>query len=1499
MVALALSSNTTSNESINPPLSKASYTFQHAFQAQFDFWSGILAGAPAMLDLPTDRSLASRRSTDNSRIPIRLDASLIHSLKKVAAEYDMDLGIVVMTGWGTVLARLSSQTDIVIGLQHSCPGGLGSSKQTDGTKILPLRMDFSGEPNISQLLERVRNVALASMDHKGFPLNSIAEIDGSPLFHAALRWNNQASLHTATPLHVDLELQLQDLDNEVAGDMAFSSDLFNPDTIERHIGYLITILEAMVNNPVKPIATINLLSPEERKLILETWNETSEVYPDHLCFHQLFEIQVNKTPDATAIVCEDQSLSYSELNCRANRLAQHLIGLGVRLETRVAICVERSPAMVVGILAIMKAGGTYVPLDSNNSSGRLDDILQDTSPAVIMADPIGQAMLKGSTLTVVDPNMLLDHPSSNPCVPELTSRHLAYIIYTSGSTGKPKGVMIEHRGLVNLAQTHTKFCGIHQQSRVLQFAPLSFDASVWDTMLPLSCGASLYLPPNPVRQDRDTLWKHMIHHSVTHASFTPSFLQDGRNLPIPSTPITLVLGGESLGLTLLQNLITQGYTVINDFGPTEVTVSAATWRCPLDFNGSTVPIGRPVIHSRIYLLDRYGQPVPLGAIGEMYVGGIGVARGYLNRPELTAERFLRDPFVIDPEARMYKTGDLARYLPDGNIVFLGRNDDQVKIRGFRIELGEIETRLLEHPLVQKAAVLALGEGAAKRLVAYVVAKPEDKLVHKLRTHLVSRLPDYMIPAAIVRLDNLPLTPNDKIDRKALPEPDSSAFAQQAYEEPQGEIETFLAQLWAELLSLDRVGRHDDFFALGGHSLLAVRMLNRLRQHNLATSISTVYQSPILSVLAHALEKHQSDSIPPNLITPQATALTPEMLPLISLSQSEIDQIVEMTPGGVANIQDIYSLSSFQDGVLFHHLLTTEGDPYLISAQMAFETRDLLDRYLQAFQEVVNRHDILRTAFVWKDISTHAQVVRRQASLPIQELTLDPADGPIAKQLDERFHPKHYRIDLTQAPLLRFALSQDTDGRWILFQLIHHLIGDHVASEIMNHEIEQILRGQGHNLSTPHPFRNAIAQARSKAQHHVHEPFFQDMLGDIDEPTFPYGMVEVQNNGADVAESHSILSQKLNSRLRFQAKQMGVSLASLCHVAWSLVLARTSGQERVVFGTVLFGGPHNDQEVGPTMGIFINTLPFRCDINSQSVRECVHLTHIQLATLLEHENASPALAQKCSGVPAGTPLFSALLNYVHTSLPRENSEKLDMEFTSEEEQVHYPGIEFLGGRERTNYPFGINVLDYGTDLGLAIQTQQPVDPSRVESYMKHALESLVDTLESDPDMPVTKLEILPPGERELLIHGFNTTRQDYPADLCIHHLFEQQVNLNPQATALVFNGQSLTYAMLNERANRLAHHLIGLGVQPETRVAICVERSIAMIVGVLAILKAGGAYVPLDPAFASERLSEILTDASPDILVADHHGKQALGNDILSSLTVVDPDVTETETSSKR
>ena len=861
----------------------------------------------------------------------------------------------------------------------------------------------------------------------------------------------------------------------------------------------------------------------------------------------------------------------------------------------------------------------------------------------------------------------------------------------------------------------------------------------------------------------------------------------------------------------------------------------------------------------------------------MYIGGAGVARGYLNQPELTLERFLEDPFTKEPGARMYRTGDLARYMPDGNLEFLGRNDNQVKIRGFRIESGEIEARLTEHPAVREAYVLALGEESNKRLIAYVVADEDNELPATLRTFLSRLLPEYMVPAAFVRLEAFPLTPNGKLNRRALPAPDGDAFARRAYEAPIGPIETALAEIWSELLGVEGISRHDSFFELGGHSLLAVRLLERLRRIGLSLAIRDLFQSPTLSVLAQNLGQHREVSVPPNRITTDIRALTPDLLPLIELTQSEIDHIVAQVPGGLSNLQDIYALSPLQDGILFHHLLATEGDPYLLVSQMIFSDRATLDRYLEAVQQVVNRHDILRTAFVWQGLSNPAQVVWRKAPLSITELSLDPAEGPIRKQLMQRFNPRRHRIDLTQAPLIRFAFAQDVDGRWILLQLLHHLIGDHSTLEVMDTEVRAFLSGEGEHLPAPQPFRNLVAQARLGVSQAEHERFFSNMLAEIDTPTLPFGLSEVYHDGSEVTQARRKLSQALNERLRAQARRLGVSLASLCHLAWAQVLSRVSGgQEKVVFGTVLFGRMQAGDGADQAMGLFINTLPLRIDLDHTGVEESVRITHNRLADLLVHEHASLATAQRCSGLPAGTPLFSALLNYRHNAMPTGKANTLS-------------GIEFLGGQERTNYPLTLSVEDYGQALGLTVELMQPLDPNRVCGYMEEALTSLVEALEHTPLKAVRELNILPSEERQLLLHTWNETQADYPADQCIHQLFEEQVERTPEAIALVYEKQTLTYAELNARANKLAHELIKLGVEPDARVAICVERSPAMVVGLLAILKAGGVYVPLDPAYPGERLAHILADASPQIVLADETGRVTLGGALFSHI-VLDPNI---------
>ncbi|WP_439740577.1 amino acid adenylation domain-containing protein [Bradyrhizobium japonicum] len=1468
-------------------------------QRQAQYWRSNLSGAPARLALPTDRPRPAQQSFAGATVPIIIDADLTRGLKRLSRQHGTTLFMTVLAGWAAVLSRLSGQDDLVIGVP-SANRGHREIEELIGffVNTLALRLDLSGEPSVSELLERTRCTALGAQEHQDLPFEQVVEIvqppralDHTPLFQVMLAWENktggafdlaglmvEAAGGGYDQVKFDLELSLGEQGEEIAGTLAYATALFDQTTIERQRDYLLALLRAMAADAQQEVGRIELLSAAERTYLLEALNRTAAPYPAEQCIQELFEAQVRKAPEAVAVVYQDQRVSYGALNAHANQLAHHLIALGVKPDQPVAICVARSPLMVVGLLAILKAGGAYVPLDPAYPSARLRQVLEDAAPRLLLTDAAGRAALGdvGLDASVLELDAAapawasLPESDPDPRALGLTSRHLAYVIYTSGSTGTPKGVMVEHRSLVNYL-SWARDAYAPRSSSVIS-SPLVFDATINSLFAPLICGGHAFLI-----KERDEVegLKETVRSDCGIVNITPSHLNAlGQQMLADSAPSRvglLIIGGEALSHSTVElwRRIQPTVRMVNEYGPTEAVVGCIFYDIPREPSlPSNVPIGRPIANTRVYLLDGHGEPVPFGAVGELCIGGAGVARGYLNRPELTAERFIASPFVDGD--RLYRTGDLARYLADGNLEFLGRNDEQVKIRGFRIEPGEIAARLLEHPAVGDAVVVAREDGRGEqRLVAYVVAPEaeESDLAGGLRAHLSARLPDYMVPSAFVRLARLPLTVNGKVDRNALPAPSEEAYAHRAYAPPQGEIETALATIWAELLGVERIGRHDNFFELGGHSLLAVQLMELLRRRSLGIEVRTLFAQPVLADLAASLGHHQEVAVPANLITERSAAITPQMLPLIELAQDEIDRIIATVPGGVDNIQDIYGLSPLQDGILFHHLLAAKGDPYLLVSQMAFAERGLLERYLAAVQRVVDRHDILRTSFVWEGLSQPAQVVWRKAQLEVTEVELDGAHGAGAEQLRERFDPRRHRIELGRAPLLRFVIAREPgSARWLLLELQHHLIGDHTTLDVMHAEVRAELEGRQHELPAPQPFRNLVAQVHLRGDAEADEAFFRELLADIDEPTTPFGLSEVRGDGGGVREAHRLLPPALHARLREQARRLGVSLASLCHLAWGQVVARSSGREQVVFGTVLFGRLQGNAGADRAMGLFINTLPLRLDLDGTAVEASVRTTHARLAELLAHEHASLALAQRCSAIAAPAPLFSALLNYRHNTAAVATA--------TDDSLV---GVEWLGGEERTNYPLTLSVEDFGEALGLTAQVAEPISADRICGYMQRALEQLAEALERAPDTPVRELDILPAAERTYLLEELNRTAAAYPAEQCIQELFEAQVRKAPEAVALVYQDQRVSYGALNAHANQLAHHLIALGVKPDQPVAICVARSPLMVVGLLAILKAGGAYVPLDPAYPSARLRQVLEDAAPRLLLTDAAGRAALGD----------------------
>ncbi|MDD5034785.1 MAG: amino acid adenylation domain-containing protein, partial [Methylococcaceae bacterium] len=1346
------------------------------------YWQEQLDELPPLLDLPTDRPRPLRRTfRQGGRLSLRLDADFTSAIKRYGKERGCTLFMTMLAANLVLLHRLANQPDVVICIPMS-GRTLDDAENMVGfcAPLLPIRSRLEGEETFTGFLAAIKKKVLGAFEHQDYPfaqlLERLRDRGGSAeietLVAAVFNLERPMALppfhdlETAlypTPIGYtayDLSLNVMDLDQGLVLDWDYDVDLFDASTMAVFLHCYQTLLEGIVTATMSTIAALPLLNESERRRQLVDWNATAREYPKDRCVHELFEEQAARTPEAVAVVQDDCRLSYAELNARANRLAHHLRGLGVRPDERVAICLERGLEMVVGLLAVLKAGGAYVPLDPAYPTDRLGYILENSAPMVLLTqrglDGLSGFLRKGLPVVDLDADSpaWADQPDGNLGRFGLTPAHLAYVIYTSGSTGNPKGVMIEHRMLVNYSLGAKELFGLSGADTVLQQNSLNFDLSVEEIFPALLAGAAL--APSArifgLRSEGATAVQPSgVHLPAAHwHTLVAEWERSPKQAKEQLRGVRLLnVTGDALSPQKLQAWETvrpESTRLVNTYGPTEATVSCTAAYVRHEPAMSSVTIGKPMANARLYILDPWGQPAPIGAAGEIHIGGAGVARGYLNRPDLTHERFLPDPFAPEPGARMYKSGDLGRWLADGNIEFLGRNDFQVKVRGFRIELGEIEAQLAGHPSVREAAVLALGESGDKRLVAYYTGD-ETLAAETLHGYLEANLPEYMVPVAYVRLAQLPLTPNGKLDRQALPDPAGDAFAVRVYEAPQGEVEQTLARLWGELLKIERVGRQDNFFEL--------TLIERMRREGLHADVRALFGRPSLAGLAAAVSRQSREiEVPPNRIPAGCEALTPPMLPLVALTQAEIDRIVETVPGGAANVQDIYPLAPLQEGIFFHHMMSTHGDAYLLRSLVAFDSRERLDGFLDAMQAMVDRHDILRTSVVWEGLPEPVQVVWREVSLPVEEVDLDLKLGDAAQQLRDRFDPRSFQLDVRVAPLMRAYIAHDPrKDRWLFLLISDHLSLDHISLEILLEEMQVYVLGQAKLLPAPLPFRNFVAQARLGLGLEDHEAFFRNMLGEVDEPTAPFGLLDVHGDGKDVGEARLSLDLRLARRLRERAQLLGVSVASLCHLAWALVLARTTGRKDVVFGTLLFGRMQGGEGADRVLGMFINTLPLMIRVDEGGVLDSVRQTHALLTELMHHEHAPLALAQRCSSVAAPAPLFTSLLNYRYT---REYAQAARAETS-----LGWEGVDMPDSEERTNYPIAMSMDDMGDGFQLVSQVQNPLDPARVCDFMSTALENLVEALEKSPHSPVCAIDVLPESERRRVLVDWNATVAEYP------------------------------------------------------------------------------------------------------------------------------------------
>jgi amino acid adenylation domain-containing protein len=846
--------------------------------------------------LPTDRPRPAVQSYRGASVPVVLDRELSRQIGSLARRHDATLFMTLYAGFAILLSRLSGQQDIVVGT----PVANRQRLEIEGligffVNTLALRVQLEGELTIAEVLERVKTLTLEGYAHQDVPFEQVVEalqpprtLGHSPVFQVVLTLQNMphgelklpglALQGQGTPSNTekfDLTLTLQEGEAELQGSLSYASDLFERVTIERWVQQYRAVLMAMVQDDRQPLGAVSLLDESARHQVLEEFNATAVPYPQDKLVHELFEEQAGRVPDAVAVVYEGQQLTYAELNAKANQLAHYLLSQGVNPEDRVAICMERSLEMVIALLGVLKAGAAYVPLDPSYPAERLAYMLEDAAPVILLT----QSWLSAELPVIAVPTIALDahHPPAqeqwigNPAARALglTAQHLAYVIYTSGSTGRPKAVMVEHAGLLNYLQWACQTYGLNGGYGAIVASSLSFDATITALYTPLLCGLAVVLVPDGREVDgleallqQPIAWS-LVKISPMHLSVLGHRQKDTHS---PGTVRALVIGGEALmpaTVTLWQS-ISPTTRLINEYGPTETVVGCTVYEVPAPWSvDQAVPIGRPIANARIYILDEKREPVPIGVVGEIYIGGAGVARGYLNRPQLTAERFLQDPFQPEPpaggslasrsvmQARMYRSGDLGRWRADGTIEYLGRNDQQVKIRGYRVELGEIEAQLLKYTGVRQAVAIVRDDvPGEKRLVAYLTHTGEAPPIEALREHLQGSLPEHMLPAAFVMLESLPLTPNGKLDRRALPVPGGNAHRRREYEPPQGEIEEALGSIWREVLRVERVGRLDNFFDLGGHSLLALEVAGKLEDRfSVMIGVRAFFSHPVLHQLA--------------------------------------------------------------------------------------------------------------------------------------------------------------------------------------------------------------------------------------------------------------------------------------------------------------------------------------------------------------------------------------------------------------------------------------------------------------------------------------------------------------------------------------------------------------------------------------------------------------------------------------------------------------------------
>ncbi|WNG56867.1 amino acid adenylation domain-containing protein [Archangium gephyra] len=1430
-------------------------------ERQLSYWKPQLAGAPQTLELPTDKPRPAIQSVRGAQLPVKLSKESSERLLQLCQREGVTPFMALLATFQLLLSRYSNQDDICVGSpiagrRHAeLEGLIGFFVNT-----LVLRSRIDSRTSFRSLLSQVRSTTLDAFEHQDVPFEKLVEelrpprdLSRTPLFQVMFALQNAPmgnlelpglSLRALPPVELtskfDLTLFLSEGPEGFTGSLEYCADLFERDTAARMMSHLQVLLTSVLAQPEAPLSSLPLMTDAERQQVLVEWNATGAEYPREACVHELVEAHARARPDALAVADKQRKLTYRELDERANQLAHHLRTLGVGPDSVGVVCVERSVDFIVGALAILKAGGAYLPVDVAYPTEWQRQVVGDSGAKVVLSHRARAGSVEGAGAAVVcldDASVLEAQPKHRPET-GVFAENLAYSIYTSGSTGRPKGVAVTHQSLVNLGSWYQSTYEVKPEDRTTLVVGLSFDVSVWEVWLNLMVGASVHMPADEVRAEPRRLLQWLEEEQIT-VSFMATPMAEAVLEEKWSEGVVLrwlFTGGDKLHRRQRQEL--KKVALVNVYGPAENTV--ATTICTVEPEGVVegLPhIGRPLANVRVYVLDERLAPLPVGVWGELYIGGESLGRGYLDRPALTAERFIPNPFEQNG-ARMYRTGDVVRYFPDGNIEFRGRNDFQVKIRGFRIELGEIQSVLDKHAGVRQSVVVVREDVPGnKRLVAYWVAQegqePEDS---ELREHLKQKLPAHMVPSAFVKLEKVPLTPNGKVDRKALPAPQGVSASSAEFEPPRNELEVQLAALWCGVLGVPQVGIHDDFFSLGGHSLLATQLISRIRSaFGVELPLRAIFERPTIAALADQLEGALVQSRPsaPSLLPTRREGTLP-----VSFAQRRMWILDQLNP-----LHADYN-------VFF--ALRMEG---------ALEV-DVLRR---ALSEVVRRHEALRTVFR-SGLEGLIQVILPESSLSLGEVELSslPSAAREAEMLQRAEQESQRPFDLAAGPLFRVQLLRLSDSEHVLLLNMHHIVSDGWSIGVLVREVAALYEAFSRGLPSPFPelliqYADYASWQRQWLEGEVLNEqlhwWRQQLAGapkTLELPTDKPRPAVQSFRGARVPVQ---LSKELSERLLQLCQREGVTPFMALLAAFQLLLSRYSHQDDVCVGSPIAGRRHAEHE--GLIGFFVNTLVLRARFaGATSFRELLHQVRETTLGAFAHQDIPfEKLVEELQPQRdlSRSPLFQVIFALQNAPMPEMALPGLKLRPLEVENRVTKCDASLILTPSENGFH---GFFEYATDL---------FEHSTVSRMMGHFV-ALLEAALSHPGSLLSELPLISEAERQQVLVTWNQTQRDYPRDACIHHLIQQQAALRPDAIAVEFGEQRLSWRELDSRSNQLAHLLRSHGVGPDSLVAIRLERSLELIVCLVGILKAGGAYVPLDASYPAQRLAFVLEDASPRLLL---------------------------------